>query len=156
MPVTEAGPTDERPPFRFAVRTRVDFSDTDAGGILYYGRFANYFDKAAVAYRRHLGLGLLGAPGHLYVMRALGVEYHASARFDDELQVFVRTARIGRTSQTLELRVERPDDDGPVHLADGRITVVGVDAYATGRPSPVPAEVRAVVTAFEGPGLEGG
>ena len=31
-------------------------------------------------------------------MRAQSVEYLAPARFDDELEVFVRVARIGRTS----------------------------------------------------------
>ena len=48
--------TDRRPPFRFAVRTRVGFDETDAQGIVYYGRYMPYFDRARVEYLRHLGL----------------------------------------------------------------------------------------------------
>ena len=29
----------ERPPFKFSAQTRVGFSDTDAQGIVYYGRY---------------------------------------------------------------------------------------------------------------------
>ena len=32
------------------------FSDTDAQGIVYYGRYLPYFDLARVEYHRHLGL----------------------------------------------------------------------------------------------------
>ena len=37
-------------------------------------------------------------------MRASQVEYHAPARFDDLIEIFVRIARIGRTSMTLRVR----------------------------------------------------
>jgi len=88
--------TDRRPPFRFAVRTRVGFDETDAQGIVYYGRYMPYFDRARVEYLRHLGLLQPGSGGAEFVMRAQHVEYHAPARFDDELEVFVRVCRLGR------------------------------------------------------------
>ena len=40
--------------------------------------------------------------GGEFVMRASNIEYHAPARFDDLLEVFIRVARIGRTSATYE------------------------------------------------------
>ena len=42
-------------------------------------------------------------------MRASTVEYHAPARFDDLLEVFVRVARIGTTSVTYEHAAYRLD-----------------------------------------------
>ena len=39
-------------PFKFSARTRVGFSDTDAQGIVYYGRYLPYFDLARVEYLR--------------------------------------------------------------------------------------------------------
>ena len=73
-----------KPPFKFSARTRVGFSDTDAQGIVYYGRYLPYFDRARVEYHRNLGLlGLeVGAEGNEFVMRALAVDYHAPAVFD--------------------------------------------------------------------------
>src|SRR5919202_128094 len=91
--------TDRKPPFKFSAFTRVGFSDTDAQGIVYYGRYLPYFDLARVEYHRHLGL-LRIDEGHELVMRASTVEYFAPARFDDLLEVFVRLSRVGRTSVT--------------------------------------------------------
>ena len=44
-------------------------------------------------------------------MRASTVEYHAPARFDDLLEIFVRLARIGRTSATFDCAAYLMDED---------------------------------------------
>ena len=126
------------------------FSDTDAQGVVYYGRYLPYTDHARLEYHRHLGL-LMRAPGDPeFVMRALRIEYEAPARFDDLLEVFLRTTRIGRTSVTTECATYRVADDRLMCLAIQ--TVVLVDPVER-RPMPVPAAYRAAVAAFEGPGL---
>ena len=140
-------------PFRFSVRTRVEFADTDAAGVLYYGRYPRYIDQAVIAYRRHIGIDLLGPPGHLYVVRALDLRYHAAAFFDDALEIFARVARIGRTSHTIRVRVERDRDGDRTHLADGEVVVVGLDRYE-GRPSAMPGALRDRIREFEGDRLE--
>ena len=48
--------TDRHPPFKYSAHTRVDFSDTDAQAIVYYGRYLPYFDMARVEYLRELEL----------------------------------------------------------------------------------------------------
>ena len=83
--------TDRRPPFRYSALARVWFSDTDAQGVVYYGRYMPYFDHARFEYHRHLGLDGLWTGDREFVMRAMTVEYEAPARFDDLLEVFVRT-----------------------------------------------------------------
>ena len=103
-------PTDRKPPFKFSAFTRVGFSDTDAQGIVYYGRYLPYFDLARVEYLRHLGLLRYQVGDGEFVMRASTVEYFAPARFDDLLEVFVRLRRIGRTSATFECAVHRIGD----------------------------------------------
>ena len=49
--------------FAFAARTRVGFSDTDAQGVVYYGRYNPYFDFARVEYLRSIGLLRDEGPG---------------------------------------------------------------------------------------------
>src|ERR1051326_1470730 len=114
-------------PFKFSARTRVGFSDTDAQGIVYYGRYLPYIDLARVEYARRLGLlGMeVGEPGVEFVMRACTIEYHAPAVFDDEIEIFVRVARIGRTSATWEFAAYRARDD--VLMVTGTQTAVLVD-----------------------------
>ena len=75
--------TDRKPPFKYSALTRVGFSDTDAQGIVYYGRYLPYFDGARVEYHRHLGMLERERRDHELVMRANTIEYLAPAHFDD-------------------------------------------------------------------------
>jgi acyl-CoA thioester hydrolase len=143
--------TDRKPPFKYSAFTRVGFSDTDAQGIVYYGRYLPYFDSARVEYHRHLGISGVGRDGFEFVMRASTVEYHAPARFDDLLEVFVRLKRIGRTSVTYECAAYRMDEDVLMVTADQTLVLVDLDER---RAHPIPDEFRATFRAFEGDDLE--
>jgi acyl-CoA thioester hydrolase len=143
--------TDRRPPFKYSALARVWFSDTDAQGIVYYGRYLPYFDHARTEYHRHLLSAPFTEAGGDLVMRALAVEYHAPARFDDLIEAFVRVKRIGRTSMTYECAACRLPDD--VLMVTAELTVVLVDLAAR-RPVPIPDAIRETVRAFEGADLE--
>jgi acyl-CoA thioester hydrolase len=147
--VWEPGHESERkPPFGFAVYTRVGFSDTDAQAVVYYGRYLPYFDLARTEYHRHLGRVTLGEVD--FAMRATTVEYHAGARFDDLLEVFVRVERIGRTSITYDHAAYRIDDDeADTLMATAKATLVCI-ALAERKAVPVPEEFRELVADFEG------
>jgi acyl-CoA thioester hydrolase len=124
----------------------VGFSDTDAQGIVYYGRYLPYFDAARVEYHRHLDLLGTYVGEHELVMRASTIEYLAPARFDDLIEVFVRVSRFGRTSVTYECAAYRCDDD--VLMVTAQQTLVLVD-LAERLARPVPDELREPVRAFE-------
>ena len=143
----------KKPPFKFSAETRVGFSDTDAQGIVYYGRYLPYFDAARVEYHRALGvLGMeIGEEGQEFVMRALTVDYHAPAVFDDLIEVYVRLARIGRTSATYELAAYRARDDVLVVTATQTLVLVDLDER---RPVGIPASYTDAIRAFEGDALE--
>ena len=136
-----------KPPFKFSARTRVGFSDTDAQGIVYYGRYNPYFDLARVEYLR--GLGLLQPRGEVgdFVMRANDVEYFAPAVIDDEIQIFVRVSRLGRTSVTFEFVAYRHPDE--LLMVTAHQTLVYVD-LAERKACPVPDDFREPVLTFEG------
>jgi len=139
--------TGRKPPFRYAAYTRVGFSDTDAQGVVYYGRYMPYFDLARTEYHRHLGhLQIRGE----FAMRASTVEYHAPARFDDLLEIFVRLRRIGRTSATFECAAHNEDD---LLMVTALQTLVLVDLDER-RAAPIPDAYRERVQAFEGEDLE--
>jgi acyl-CoA thioester hydrolase len=142
-----AGPTDALPPFRFSAFMRVGFDETDAQAVVYYGRYLPYFDRSRVEYLRHLGL-LHGLPGRQeFVMRRSSQEYEAPARFDDLLEVFVRTARIGRTSTTLEYRVRESGDGTLLAVAEQVMVLIDADSR---RPVEVPVSWRDSIEQLEG------
>jgi acyl-CoA thioester hydrolase len=142
--------TDRRPPFKYSALARVWFSDTDAQGVVYYGRYLPYFDHARTEYHRHLG-GWPTTPGAELVMRALQVEYHAPARFDDLLECFVRVRRIGTTSLTYECAAHRLADDELMVTASQTLVLVGLERR---RPVAIPESFREPIRAFEGSDLE--
>jgi acyl-CoA thioester hydrolase len=146
-------PTDRKSPFKFSAFTRVGFSDTDAQGIVYYGRYLPYFDLARVEYLRHLGLLRLETgieEGHEFVRRASSVEYFAPARFDDLIEIFVRMARIGRTSATSECAAHRVDGDQLMVTATQTLVLVDLDER---KAAPIPEDYRERIRAFEGTDL---
>ena len=145
--------TDRKPPFRYSALTRVAFSETDAQGIVYYGRYMPYFDLARVEYHRHLGVEGVKASGYDFVMRANTVEYFAPAQFDDLIEVFVRLSRVGSTSVTYEYHAWRVEDD--VLMVTAQQTLVLVD-LAKRSPVPIPPEFKQVFLEFEADGLHVG
>jgi acyl-CoA thioester hydrolase len=148
---TLGAPTERKPPFRFSALARVWFSDTDAQGVVYYGRYLPYFDHARVEYHRHLGLFGIGRGEREFVMRASSVFYEAPARFDDLLEIFIRTKRIGRTSVASECVAYRIEDDTLMCTAEQTMVLVDIEAR---RPVPVPDTYRRAVAEFEGLELE--
>jgi acyl-CoA thioester hydrolase len=142
--------TGRKAPFKYSAFTRVGFSDTDAQGIVYYGRYLPYFDLARVEYHRHLGM--LGIETeHEFVMRASDIEYLAPARFDDLLEVFIRVSRIGRTSATYEMSAYRVEDDELMVTAHQTLVLVDLEAR---KAAPISEQFRETIRAFEGEDCE--
>ena len=143
--------TDRKPPFKYSSLTRVGFSDTDAQGVVYYGRYLPYFDQARVEYARHLGMLATGPEEFEFVMRANTIEYLAPARFDDLLEVFIRVSRIGRTSATYECAAYRIDDDVLMVTAQQTLVLVDLDER---KACPVPEWFRERIRELEGDDVE--
>jgi acyl-CoA thioester hydrolase len=144
-------PTERKLPFKFSAFTRVGFSDTDAQGIVYYGRYLPYFDHARVEYERHLGLLEHEVGEEEFVTRASHVVYEAPARFDDLLEVFIRARRIGRSSLTYEYSAYGVEDDVLMSTAEQTLVLVEL---AERRPTPIPERFKRVVADFEGADVE--
>jgi len=139
-----------RPPFKFSARTRVAFSDTDAQGIVYYGRYNPYFDLARVEYLRSIGQLHREAEGE-FVMRANDVEYFAPARFDDEIEIYARVSRIGRTSITYQFAAYKLPED--MLLVTAHQTLVYIDLEER-KALLVPDDYRAKLVQLEGDDVE--
>jgi acyl-CoA thioester hydrolase len=136
-------------PFKFSATTRVGFSDTDAQGVVYYGRYMPYFDLARVEYHRNLDMLQTEPADKQFVMRAMHVEYHAPARFDDQIGVFVRIARIGTSSVTYEFAAYLEADELAV-TATQTLVLIDMDER---RPCPIPEWWKSKVREFEGADL---
>jgi acyl-CoA thioester hydrolase len=135
--------------FRFSVEIRVRLADTDAMGVAFHGSYFDWCDGARLDYLRGIGQldRFLTGSETSNLIASASCDYHAPARFEELLTIGVRVARIGRTSITVEHHVARKADDAPV--ADLRTVHVLVDRRS-GKPVPVPPDLRAALESFEG------
>lgn len=90
-----------RQDFRLLHRLRVRWAEVDMQKIVFNGHYLMYFDTAMADYWRALALPyehtMHALGGDLYVKKA-SIEYHASARYDDQLDVGLKCQRIGTSS----------------------------------------------------------
>lgn len=133
--------------FRFKHALRVRWAEVDPQQVVFNGHYLTYFDVAFTEYMRTLGLaypeGLAQYNCDLYVRKST-IEYHAPARFDYEIVIHVRTARIGNTSLTLQMEITHNDH----HLISGELVYVNVD-IATQCPTTLPQALREVFENYE-------
>ena len=118
-----AGTTPASQPFRH--RLRVRYGECDPQGVVFNVHYFNYFDVAMTEFHREeIGpYSEMVEEGADMVVAEAHARYLASARFDEELDVYVEVVRIGVTSLTMRLAVKRDDR----LLVDGELRYVFVD-----------------------------
>ena len=64
---------------------RIYYHDTDAGGIVYYGRYLNYLEEARTEYLEKKGLSvqIFHDRGMIYAVRKCTITYRSPARYGD-------------------------------------------------------------------------
>ena len=93
----------------------------------------------------------IGEEGQEFVMRACAIDYLAPAVFDDLIEVYVRMAKIGRTSAMYELAAYRARDDALMVTATQTLVLVDLDER---KAVSIPESYKDAIRAFEGDALE--
>lgn len=135
--------------FRFEVRLRVRFAETDAQRVVYNGTYFTYLEVGRVEYLRSLGFAISYKRPRLWDITVAEAfcRYHAPARFDEELAVRLRAGELKGSSFRFDYRIERREDR--VLLTTAHTVQVFLDP-ASGRPMRIPDDVRAAIERFEG------
>lgn len=116
MPANSSAPA-------FTHRRRIEFADTDAGGIVHFSRFLVFMETAEHEMLRERGLEpLVEHDGQVICWPRVeaSCRYSKPARLGDSLDIEVRVERRGKSSMTYAFRVMRAGET----LADGRMTSV--------------------------------
>ncbi|MDL9997699.1 YbgC/FadM family acyl-CoA thioesterase [Variovorax sp. J22P240] len=133
--------------FRFFHRLRVRWAEVDMQKIVFNAHYLMYFDTAIADYWRAMALpyedAMQALGGDLYVRKAT-VEFNASARVDDLLDVGMKCMRVGNSSILFMGGLYRGDE----LLVTCELVYVFADP-ATQTSRPVPPLLREVLAAFE-------
>jgi acyl-CoA thioester hydrolase len=136
-------------PFKFYIRIRVRFNETDLQGHVNFGQYYFYFDEAITYYFEAIGydhLAMLADNTDLLFAES-HCNYKSPARWPEWLRVYVRAAHLGRRSLRFEFEVQAEADERLI--VTGHIVAVTVhqDTY---EPQPLPERLRQMVRAYEG------
>ncbi len=136
-------------PFRFHTTLRVRYSEVDWQGHVFNGVYLTYLDVAMTEYLRALGFRYPDLVTRRIfdpaVVKAT-LEFMAPACFDEELDIGVHVADIGRTSLRTSFGITKTG--GTVHILRGEITYVNYDTAAKCA-VPVPPSIREAIEQFE-------
>jgi acyl-CoA thioester hydrolase len=127
--------------FKFFFPFRVRYAETDAQGIVFYAHYLTYFDTAINEYLRYLPFNYIEHvrnTGTDFLVIKVVVEFFAPSHFDDEIEVYVRTARIGRSSMTFLIEIF--PKNGEIALVKGEVVWVNTDQKAH-KSVPLPEEL---------------
>jgi acyl-CoA thioester hydrolase len=124
-------------PFRH--RLRVRYNECDPQGVVFNANYLTYFDITITELWRELGgYQAMVDGGADVVVAEARVRYLGPLRFDDEFEVVARLTRLGDTSMTTELVVER----GGEPVAEGELRHVFIESGG-GSTAAIPEPIRA-------------
>ena len=134
--------------YKFSTSVRVRFAETDAQQVVYNSNYLVYFEVGRVNYFRNMGIKFSWSGDNQYDITLAGAscQFKSPARFDDEIEIFVRVPEIRHTSFIFEYLLINKATDAMV--ACGHTVMVLLDA-ATHKPVQIPEELRKKLESFE-------
>jgi acyl-CoA thioester hydrolase len=119
---------------------RIYYEDTDAGGVVYHGRYLGFFERGRTEFFRERGLSVqqLHEEGIIFPVVRMEIDFRYPARLDDLVRVESTIIASGNTSFTMQQRLLRVPDDKL--LAEGKVTLVCVNTEM--KPKRLPPAVR--------------
>ncbi|MEY4537496.1 MAG: hypothetical protein RL171_1647, partial [Pseudomonadota bacterium] len=128
-----------RQDFRFSSRLRVRWAEVDLQKIVFNAHYLMYFDTAISDYWRAMAIPYEETMHHwggdLYVKKA-SVEYFASARYEDQLDVMLKCIKVGNSSSQpvpaafRELLTAFEAGEPMTKVNTGDVKALGADAFA--------------------------
>lgn len=156
-PVVPAEVSAEPSRYHHCHPVRVYWEDTDAGGIVFYGNYLKFMERARTEWLSTLGFGqesMRRAGEGMFIVAETQLRYLKPARLDDQLTVTVAVTEVGRASVTFAQEVWRGDS----LLTQGMVRIGWVQPVASPgaptddaasedsfRPGRIPARILAIL-----------
>lgn len=137
--------------FHHSVHHRVRSHECDRQSVVHNARYLEILEVARIEFCRDV-LNLPIDVGtfvehHKYHSVRNALDYFYPARFDEELVIFTRVSKVGRTSITFEQIINSPVDGRRV--VEGEAVMVSIDPI-TNEPSPIADALKDLIRAQEG------
>lgn len=132
----------------FSHRIRVRYAECDPQGVVFNANYFAYFDLLMTElWREAVGPyeAMVEAGADMSVVESRA-RFFAPARFDEELDINARVARLGNTSMSTSIEILRASDG--TRVVAGEIHHVFIDPVTYTKKA-IPADVRAGLEPYE-------
>ena len=130
-------------PTGFTLHRRVQFAETDMAGIAHFSNYFRWMEEVEHAFFRSLGMSVIMRHGDrdiTWPRVSVSCDYSGPVRFEDELDLRLRVAKVGGKSLVFEVDVMK----GGERVALGKMTSVCCTIVdGTMRSVTIPADIRA-------------
>ena len=143
-----------RSEFKFTWPFRVRYSEVDGQRIVFNAHYLTYYDTAITEYFRALPYDYMSQverTGEDYHTVRTLVEYQQPIEFDEDIEVLVRTSRLGRSSLTFLLEIHPKGAEAL--RATGEVVWVNTD-QGTHKSAALPQELVDKLVSLEGDSLD--
>jgi len=129
------------PPPHIDLEFRVRYAETDQMAVVYHAEYLVWCEMGHTEYMRRLGASYasIERSGTLLVVADASIRYHAPARYDDIVRVETTLSDVRSRALTFDYAIFNANDG--TRLVTARTMLIALDR--AGRPSPIPADVRA-------------
>ena len=117
------------------INFRVYYEDTDAGGVVFYGNYLRFAERARTEWLRGHGYNQSNMDV-LFVVKHVDIEYLLPAKLDDEITVQTALQNIGRASITMTQDFYK----GSSYLAKMKVVLVCVNRQI--KPVALPPDLK--------------
>jgi acyl-CoA thioester hydrolase len=113
----------------FDIPVRVYIEDTDAGGIVFYGNYLKFFERARTDFLRSVGIeqSVTIENNLIFVVRRIAVDYKLPARLDDVLTVSCAVKSIRPTRVVFAQTANRSNDGMNLVRAEVEVVAINMD-----------------------------
>ena len=122
---------------------QIYYHDTDAGGVVYYGRYLNYLEEARTEFleQRGLDLTIFRQKKFLYAVRQCNISYESPARYGD---IIVCDAKLIKTTAArLIFEQEIHDKKTGRLILKAEVTLVSLNENF--KTTPIPEDIKSLL-----------
>ena len=123
---------------------QIYYHDTDAGGVVYYGRYLQYLEEARTEYLSDHGLTVLQLrdKGFLYAVRECHITYKKPARYGDVITCTAELKKITAAQMFFHQNIHLKEEGSLLATADVALVSLTKDF----KPAPIPEDIKELLS----------
>ena len=118
---------------------RVQYEDTDSGGIVYYANYFKFTERCRTELLREIGISqtdILNKYNIKFIVHSVSMNYINSAKLDDQLIVETNIESLNKASIIFNQNIYKFFNDIKIDIINSKCKIVSIDGDSKVKPIP--------------------